>query len=255
MHPARPAPARRPLATRLASIAAGTLLSAFAFDLILHADLGLGPWHVLTQGIGLHLGIAIGSASIVLQLLLLATSMGLRERPGVGTVVCALAMGVLIDLFEPLVPHPDGFAVRLAFLVGGTVVMALGGALFISAALGAAPLDAVMTGVYRRVPRSLAQVRLALEVFGLLVGVVLGGRWGVGSVLIGLGIGPTMTMWLRALGSMPAKLDDLEVTATAVMGADPTLGFGEPSPRAVGTPVAPRQREVRRRNSSASAGS
>lgn len=246
MLPAPSAPARRPLATRLASIAAGTLLSAFAFDLILHADFGLGPWHVLTQGISLHLGIAIGSASIVLQCLLLAASIGLRERPGVGTVVCAMAMGVFIDLFEPLVPHPDGLAVRVAFLVGGTVVLALGGALFISAALGAAPLDAVMTGVYRRVPRSLAQVRLALEVFGLAVGVVLGGRWGVGSILIGLGIGPTMTLWLRALGSMPEKLDDLELTATAVMGADPTLGFGDPAPPRSGRAPRPRLRRAGR---------
>jgi len=109
--------------------------------------------------------------------------------------------------------------VRVVFLVAGLVIMSFGGALYMSARLGVSPLDGLMTGIYRRVPWSLYQVRLGLEVLGFVLGWWAGGEVGIGCVVIGLGIGPFMQLWLGVLRAMPDKLTDLE-QATGITGAD-----------------------------------
>lgn len=194
---------------RIARVLLGVLLSSWAFLFIVHAHLGTGPWHVVQQGLSAHLGIALGSAVWVTGSVFFVAALATGERPGVATLASILLGGTYINLLAATVHDVHGVAARCAALVGGTLVMTFGGALYMSAALGASPLDALMTGIYRRTPWSLRSVRLGLEVFGLALGWVLGGEVGVGSVLIGVCVGPLIQFWLRVLRAMPEKRADV----------------------------------------------
>lgn len=191
-----------PLA-RCVRLAVGMACSAVAFALVVRAHLGLGPWHVLQQGIARHLGLTLGQAAWLMGAVMLLAAAALRERPGPGTVAIVAGGGALIDLVLPHVGTPTEPALRAAYLTVGTVVMALGGALTISAGVGVSPLDGLMKGLYRAVPVPLFAVRLGLEALGLTLGWWAGGEVGVGCLLIGVGIGPGIHAFCRLLRAMP----------------------------------------------------
>jgi uncharacterized membrane protein YczE len=206
---------------RAARLLVGIALVGIAFALIVQAHLGLGPLHVLLQGGGRRLGLSIGQASIVVNLVLLLVATALRERSGIGSLMSIVLGGILVDAFLLVVPEPRSLVVRSAMMVGGLAVMAFGAALYMSADLGASPYDAVMVGIYRRVSWSLSQVRIGLEVLSLAAGWVAGGEVGVGCVVIGLGIGPGIELSLRLLRAVPEKLDPTyqqELDAHALVG-------------------------------------
>ena len=191
--------------SRAARLVVGLALIAVAFSLVLRAHLGLGPWHVLQQGMADHLGISIGESGWLQGAVLLVLALLLRERPGVGTVAAVFLLNLLIDWLLPLIGTPHGLAGRGLTLAGGTLLMGFGAALYLSAHLGASPIDAVMTGLYRRLPVPLFGVRLGLEALGLALGWWAGGEVGIGCLAIGIGIGPMIHGFLRLLRAMPER--------------------------------------------------
>ncbi len=211
------------LAERLARIAVGLLVIAFAFAMTVHCHLGLGPWHVLQQGISRRLGVSLGTAGDVMAVGLTAAAFLLGERIGIGTLAAVVSGNVLLDLVNPVTPTPHGIGLRVVLLVLACLTMALGGTLLISANLGASPLDAVTIGIYRRVPGPFSATRVALEAFGFLVGWAAGGDVGVGCAIIGLGIGPSLQLWLQLLNVTPNKHEVTAAEPLAVPTAIPAL--------------------------------
>lgn len=190
---------------RLARIAAGLLVIAVAFAMTVHCHLGLGPWHVLQQGVSRRTGVTLGTAGDIMAAALTLTAFALGERIGVGTLAAVVAGNVLLDLVLPVVPTPHGVALRLLLLAASCLAMAFGGSLVLSAELGASPLDQVTFGIYRRVPGPFAATRVCLETFGFLAGWAAGGEVGIGCAVIGFGIGPSLQLWLHVLRATPDK--------------------------------------------------
>lgn len=161
----------------------------------------------MQQGLSERVGITVGTAVVIVNAVLLLAAMRLNERPGPGTVAVVALLGPAVDGSLALVPDLHTDALRGGALMTGLVVMALGGALVISARLGVSPLDSVMIGAFRHLRSApLFGVRLGLEAFGLALGWVLGGAVGVGTLVIGLGIGPVLNGWLHLLRSVPGKV-------------------------------------------------
>ncbi len=190
------------LAARSARAVLGTAIIALAASLVVKAQLGLGPWNVVQQGLSRQLDITLGQATWLTGVAFLMCAVALGERPGPGTALTMFFGGLFIDAFLPLVEVPEGMAGRLVAVGVALVMMSLGGSLVISARLGTSPLDAVNLGMCRKIGPSwsLATVRLTMEIAGLAIGWWLGGQVGVGCVIIGLGIGPCLQLWLRVLG-------------------------------------------------------
>jgi uncharacterized membrane protein YczE len=120
----------------------------------------------------------------------------LRELPGVGTVANALLVGTSADATLALLDRPDSLVLRAALMVGGVALCGLASAMYIGAQLGRGPRDGLMTGLARRTGRSLRLVRTSLEVTVVVLGVLLGGSIGLGTVLYALLIGPLTQAWL-----------------------------------------------------------
>lgn len=180
---------------------------------IIHGDLGLAPWDVLHQGISDRSGIPIGTVIVIVGFALLVLWVPLRERPGLGTVLNAVLIGVVVDLVDVVVPALDHPIARIASLAVGLLLFGVGSGLYIGAGLGPGPRDGLMTGLARR-GLSIRVARTGVEVTVLVAGVALGGSVGVGTAAFAFGIGPLVQFFLPRLRVAPPAAPTVALSAT-----------------------------------------
>jgi uncharacterized membrane protein YczE len=188
---ATPAPAAsgRRLPRRLVQLYAGLALFGVSLALMLRAQLGLGPWDVLHQGISRHTGLSIGIVVNLTAVAVLLLWIPLRQRPGFGTLSNVVVVGFVTDGTLALLPAPHGLPLRITLLVVGILANAVATGLYVGAGLGPGPRDGLMTGLAAR-GHSIRLMRTLIEVAVLAVGWLLGGSVGVGTVAYALAIGP-----------------------------------------------------------------
>ena len=177
----------------------GLVLGGVGIACMVRADLGLPPWSVLDHGINKHTGIPIGTVSILVGAVVLATWIALRERPGIGTVCNIVVIGATIDVVLALVPEITNPVGRVALMLVGVFIWGPGSGLYIGAGLGPGPRDGLMTGLAARGVGSVRLVRTALELTALALGWLLGGRVGIGTLAFALTIGPNVQFFLQRL--------------------------------------------------------
>lgn len=186
------------LRRRLPRLLLGLVLCGVGIASMVAADLGLGPWDVLHQGLSRLTGIPIGMVGILVGLVVLGLWWPLRERPGMGTVLNVVVIGVVIDLVLLVLTTPAALWTRTVLMLLGPVLFAVGSGFYIGAGLGPGPRDGVMTGLARRgLPVGVARALLELSV--LLGGWLLGGTVGVGTLVFAFGIGPMVHVLLPRL--------------------------------------------------------
>jgi uncharacterized membrane protein YczE len=190
----------RVAAARTAWFLSGIFVSTFTYGLTLKADIGLGPLFVIQDGLHRQLGISIGTAVIWTGVGFVLLACAFRSWPGPGTIIGPFIGGPLLDWMLPHLPALHGYVLRLVVCTAAIWVMALGGAMGIKARMGIAGLDALMMGIHRVVHVAVSRVRLGLEVTMLVVGWILGGSVGIGTVICAVLIGPGIQFWLRVLG-------------------------------------------------------
>jgi uncharacterized membrane protein YczE len=199
----------------LAFLVAGTGIAV-----MVTADLGLGPWDVLHQGLARRLGIGIGRATILVGVLVLALWWPLRERPGLATLLNVALIGLVVDLVLSVLSTPALLWQRWMLLLLSVPVFALGTSLYLGVGLGSGPRDGLMTGLARRgIPVGVA--RAGIELSALLIGWLLGGTVGVGTVYFALGIGPMVHVLLPRCrapwfppGTSPRVIGGIRATRT-----------------------------------------
>ena len=182
-------PTVRELRRRLPQLLVGILVLGVGIALTLQARLGVSPYDVLHQGIAHRTGLSVGTVVILVGIAILVFWIPLRQRPGIGTVLNTLTVGLVIDLALRVIPEPELLAARIPLLVVGILVTGLGMGLYIGAGLGPGPRDGLMTGIAAK-GFPLWAVRTLLELTALAAGWVLGGNVGVGTVLFAFSIGP-----------------------------------------------------------------
>lgn len=196
---------RAELRRRLPRLLLGLVLCGWGIAVMVAAGLGLGPWDVLHQGLSGLTGIPIGTMGILVGLVVLGLWLPLRERPGLGTVLNVIVIGVVIDLTLLVLTTPAALWLRWSMMLMGPVLFAVGSGLYIGTGLGAGPRDGVMTGLARLgIPVGLARAGIELTV--LIAGWALGGTVGAGTLAFALGIGPLVHICLPRL-SLPDAVE------------------------------------------------
>ncbi|MBS4751478.1 hypothetical protein KG112_01490 [Nocardioides sp. zg-ZUI104] len=183
------------LTRRLTQMLLGLVAYGVSLAMMVAGGIGLAPWDVLHSGFVEHVPMTLGQAVVLFSFVVLLAWIPLREKPGVATVANAVVVGLSADAALAVLPTPDALAWRVALMVGGVVLCGLATALYIGAQLGRGPRDGLMTGLHRRTGISLRAVRTAIEVSVVLIGLVLGGVAGVGTVIYALAIGP-LAQWM-----------------------------------------------------------
>lgn len=203
---------------------AGLILFALGTYLQMQANIGLPPWHALNQGLTLHFPISFGSASILVSLTVVICDLLLRESIGLGTILDALVVGWGVDFFLWLdcVPSQTSLVPQLLLLLAGLVVTCLGQYLYMKAALSCGPRDALLVALGKRVPRiPIGAVNILMTSAVLLVGFLLGGQVGTGTVISLFGTGIVMEWVFRLLRFDPRVVEHegLLQTCTAFTAA------------------------------------
>lgn len=194
------------LGRRLTQLTAGLVLYGITLAMIIRASLGNAPWDVLHQGLADHLPLTIGQCVIGVSLLVLLLWIPLREMPGLGTIANSVVVGLSADAALGVLATPDLLALRALLLVGGVLLNGVATALYIGSQLGPGPRDGLMTGLHRRTGVSIRRVRTSLEVTVVVLGFLLGGTVGIGTVLYALAIGPLVQVLLpRAIVELPDR--------------------------------------------------
>jgi uncharacterized membrane protein YczE len=193
--------ARRPLAW--VRLLAGLWLFALGVVLGLRSGLGVSPWDVLHDGIRQASPLSFGAATVLVGVVLVVVALAAGVRPGPGTLVNMVAIGLFADalLASGFVQDlaAGSLPVRLAAVLAGVGLVALGSALYIGAGLGSGPRDSLMLALAARTGLPAGLIRGLLEGSVLGVGWLLGGVVGVGTVLFALGIGPAVQLAFRVL--------------------------------------------------------
>ena len=204
-----PLPADR-LAQRIVRCVAGLALFGLGISCFLTAELGLAPWDVFHQGVSRHTGIPVGIVIEITGVFILLLWLPLRERMGLGTLLNAIQIGLVVFLIGDHLPHTNLLVPRLGYLVAGLLAIGIGSGLYIGAGLGSGPRDGLMLGLSKR-GISVRLARTAVELAVLVGGIALGGGIGVGTVAFTFGIGPLVQFFLPRL----RLHDDVTVLAAA----------------------------------------
>jgi uncharacterized membrane protein YczE len=187
----------RPTPPQLVQVLIGLWIFGTGEALVVASELGNSPWTVLAEGVSLHTPLSIGAATFGIGVLVLLCWIPLRERPGLGTVLNGIIIGVAIDATLAVLPAVTGLGLRWASLLGGIALVGVGSGLYLTAALGPGPRDGIMTGLNRRFGWPLFAVRTCIELTAVTAGVLLDGTAGIGSLLFALLVGPAVGLAVR----------------------------------------------------------
>ncbi|MCT9842621.1 MULTISPECIES: YczE/YyaS/YitT family protein [Leclercia] len=191
---------------RLLQLYVGLSLYGLSTAMFIRSDLGADPWNVFHIGVAKLLEMDIGTVIILTGVLVLLLWIPLRLRPGLGTISNVIVIGLAADVALTFIPAIDSLVARSLLLISAVIVNALATGMYIGAGFGAGPRDGLMTGINARTGWSVRSVRTAIEVSVLLLGWVLGGTFGVGTVLYALSIGPLIQICLPWFRQKPRTL-------------------------------------------------
>ena len=192
-----------PRTRRVVQVVPGLLLFGVAMALAIEAELGVSPWTVFHQGVAERTGLTIGTITVLVGVaLVLFLYPFLREPVGLGTLFNATVIGPAIDVTQWLIPDVESIPVRVAMLAAAPVILGLGSGLYIGAGLGPGPRDGLMVWLERRGLR-IWQGRALVEFTALLVGWILGGNVGLGTIWMALSISWFVDLFLRP----PLRID------------------------------------------------
>ncbi len=177
--------------------AVSLFINGFGVYLTIQANIGAGPWDVLNLGISKTLGILYGTASIAVSYSILAIDIAMKEPIGIAMFIDAFVVGKAVDFFNRinLVPKCDSLWVGIVVMVIGLFIMAYTQYTYMSASLGCGPRDTLLVALVKRAGRiPLGAVSIGLLSLATLIGWLLGGPVGVGTLICAFGTGPIMQM-------------------------------------------------------------
>jgi uncharacterized membrane protein YczE len=189
---------------RLSTLYVGLVLFGLSIALMVRAELGLASWDVLHQGIATRTGLRFGVVVIVVAAAVLVLWVPLRQRPGFGTLSNVVVVGLAADVALDVLPTVHALVPRAALLAAGILANGVATGLYIGAGMGPGPRDGLMTGLAAR-GYSIRVARTAIEISVLVVGWLLGGTVGVGTVLYAVSIGPLVHYLLPRLTVTSAR--------------------------------------------------
>ena len=195
----------RPRLSTLSILLVGEFLFGLGDAFLIVAGVGNTPWTVLAEGIATVIGWSIGKATFLVSAAVLLLWIPIREVPGIGTLLNAIIIAATIELTVDRIPASDDILVSFLQVCLGILLIGIGSAMYLTANLGPGPRDGWMTGLQRVTGVPIGRVRVTIEISVLVIGVLLGGTFGYGTVLFAFAIGPVVAVCLAAAGRIGSE--------------------------------------------------
>lgn len=191
--------------SRLMILLFGVFIMGIGGATTVQSELGNPPWTVLAQGLAIQLDIPLGWAFFLVSCLVLLVWIPLRVTPGFGTITNAVVFAASLQFGISIIPKQDSFVISLLMVLIGIFLVGFGTAVYITCGLGQGPRDGWMIGLVKRTGIRIWQIRFAMEAFALTLGYLLGGKVGLGTVLVMLLIGQTVAISFTLLSKLPGE--------------------------------------------------
>ncbi len=182
--------------------AVSLFINGFGIYLTIQANIGAAPWDVLNLGVSKSLGILYGTASIAVSLTILLIDILLKEPIGISMFIDAVVVGKSVDFFNwlGLVPKAESLLTAIPMMLAGLVILAYTQYGYMLASLGCGPRDTLLVGLAKRAGKlPIGAVSIALLSTATLIGWLLGGQVGIGTLICAFGAGPIMQLAFRTM--------------------------------------------------------
>ena len=164
------------------------MLVGVGLGLMIDANFGVVPLDSFFTGVSRQTGFSVGVVLFALCGLMVLLSWSLGLKPTIGTLITFTGIAVVVDLtrlFGEAIGAPDwSVGLRIAWWILGLLLFCCGVLGIFSCDLGVSPYDQLVRAIAFRTGRSLGFARIILDSIALLGAIVLGGSWGVGTVII-----------------------------------------------------------------------
>ena len=190
----------------------GLSLFGFGESLLIHSTIGVSPWTVLAEGLSLKLNWSVGFATFIVSVLVLSTWIFLKQKPGLGTLLNIIIIAGMIDVSLFLFDFStNSYLLNILTGILGVLFVGLGSGIYLIANLGPGPRDGLMTGLQRITNFPIAWVRASIEISVVILGWILGGTVGLGTLIFAFGIGPAVALGLYLTNKISLKLDKNDI--------------------------------------------
>lgn len=177
----------------------GMAVMAFGYGMVIRPGVGVSPWDILHLGIQGRTGFPLSMIMQGTGVVIIFLNWALGTPPTVGMVMNMLSYGPMLQWILPWIPQPQTLPLRILMLLTGILVAGLGTALYVSASLGSGPRDGMMIGISRKLGLPTGVVKNGIDITVTLSGWALGGPLGLGTVVVALGMGPSMQFGMSAV--------------------------------------------------------
>lgn len=193
----------------------GLLVFSLGVHLTIRANLGLAPWDCLGMGISYHIPLNYGLTMTAMSVVILLIDIWMKEKIGFGTIIDALLTGNFVQLFNDIDPFPEttGVFAGILIILAGLALMAIGQYFYMMSAQCCGPRDALLVGLGKRLGKlPIGAVQVILWGTVLLLGWLLGGPVGIGTIVSTFGSGVVMQLIYNLIRFEPRKVDHRSVT-------------------------------------------
>jgi len=180
----------------------GLTLFGLGEGLLIVSLTGASPWTVFAQGISLYVDFSVGTVTFFVSLVVIFLWIFLSQKPGIGTLLNALIVALMIDISIAYIPSPENYISKLSLAIFAVLIVGIGSGFYLIANLGPGPRDGLMTGIQRKTNFPIAAVRVFLEITVVSIGWYLGGTIGIGTLLFAFGVGPAVALGLFFVGKI-----------------------------------------------------
>lgn len=170
----------------------GLILYSIGIVMTINANLGLAPWDVFHMGISIITGFTFGVSGILIGLLIIIFNIFFGEKVGIATILNMIIIGIFIDILmlNNIIPIFNNIILQLIMMFLGIFIIGIATYYYLSVELGSGPRDGLMVLITKKSNKSVRFVRNSIELTVLLIGFLLGGKVGIGTILMSLSIGP-----------------------------------------------------------------
>jgi uncharacterized membrane protein YczE len=174
----------------------GLFLFGLGETILIASSQGVSPWTVFAQGISINTNFSIGLSTFIISIFVLLFWIPLKQKPGIGTIMNAIIISIVLDYSYPYLPKPDHFFIQVLQAFIGVFLVGLGSGFYLISNLGPGPRDGLMIGLQRISSLPIFFIRTSIEISVVLLGWYLGGIVGLGTIIFALFVGPFVSLGL-----------------------------------------------------------
>ena len=174
----------------------GLTLFGLGEALLIVSNFGVTPWTVFAEGVSKNFDISIGLATFLVSISILILWVPLKQKIGIGTISNAIIIAFTIDLFVYLLPLSKNTFLSIIEIIIGILLVGIGSGIYLMTNLGPGTRDGLMKGISENFRKPIYLIRLSIEIVVVILGWVLGGTVGLGTLMFALLIGPTISVSL-----------------------------------------------------------